>query len=169
MIRILAVLAAAVSVWAAAPTAAQANPIRPYVGIVAGHHGYDHDGPSGGTYGGLVGIDYDLGATPFFVGAEANAAKGRGGLDAEYGIVATAGTRAHLGGPWKLFARAGYERVDFSRGRGHDGSLLVGLGADYAPIRSLPGLAFRFNADTMRFRSTRLTGGVVLRFNSFRG
>lgn len=156
----------AITTLSAVPAAAQSNPARPYVGIVAGHHDYDRDGPGGTIFGGLAGVDYDLGNTPLFIGAEGTVAKGTGDIDWEYGAVGTFGTRARLGGPWKLFVRAGWHRVDFDR-FGHDDSLLLGVGADYAPIRSRPGLALRFNADTMDFNSTRLTGGIVLRFESF--
>lgn len=165
--RIIAIAAAvAAATIASAPATAQSNPVRPYVGVVAGDHSYDRDGPSGTVYGALAGVDYDLGSTPLFVGAEGTVMEGSGGIDGEYGVVGTFGTRAHLGGPWKLFMRAGWHRVNFDR-FGHDDSLLLGLGADYAPIKSRPGLALRFNADTMDFNSTRLTGGVVLRFESF--
>jgi hypothetical protein len=164
--RHIAIAAAAVATLASVPAAAQSNPVRPYVGVVAGDHSYDRDGPSGTVYGALAGVDYDLGATPLFVGAEGTFAKGTNDIDTEYGVVGTFGTRAHLGGPWKLFVRAGWHRVNFER-FGRDDSLLLGLGADYAPIKSRPGLAFRFNADTMDFHSTRLTGGVVLRFETF--
>jgi hypothetical protein len=150
-----------------APAVAQtANPLRPYVGVVGGSEHYDGDGPRGDMVGLIGGVDYDLGETAVFVGAEANAMKGFGDIDKEYGIAGTIGTRAYVGGAWKLFAKVGVQRVDFDRGGGQT-RLLTGLGADYAPFATRPGLAFRFAADTFEFETTRLTAGVVLRFNSF--
>jgi len=152
---------------AVAPAAAQtANPVRPYVGVVGGSEKYDGNGPIGDLVGLVGGLDYDLGESAVFVGVEGNAMKGFGDIDKEYGVAGTFGTRAYVGGAWKLFAKMGVQRVDFDRGDGQT-RLLTGLGADYAPFASRPGLAFRFAADTLEFDTTRLTAGMVLRFNSF--
>lgn len=152
---------------ASAPAAAQtANPVRPYVGIVGGSERYHDGGPRGDMVGVIGGLDYDLGTSPMFIGVEGNAMKGFGDIDKEYGIAGTIGTRAYVGGAWKLFAKAGVQRVDFD-GSGGDTRFLAGLGADYAPFTSRPGIAFRFGADTLEFKTTRLTAGMVLRFNSF--
>lgn len=162
--RLASTFAAAVAL-ASLAGAAHAGPLRPYVGIVGGHHGFDGPAKGGYVVDGLAGVDYDLGHR-IFVGAEANAGKGFNAIDAEYGAVGTLGFRHDLAGTWKIFAKAGYQRVEF-KGPRSDGSFLTGIGVDYAFIPSRPGFALRFNADTMDFHSTRLTGGVVLRFNSF--
>lgn len=151
----------------ATPAVAQtANPVRPYVGVVGGSEKYDGNGPKGDLVGLVGGLDYDLGESAMFIGVEGNAMKGFGDIDKEYGVAGTFGTRAYVGGAWKLFAKVGVQRVDFDR-RGGQTRLLTGLGADYAPFASRPGLAFRFAADTFEFDTTRLTAGMVIRFNSF--
>ena len=164
----LAILAIAFTTTAMASSvqAQTANPVRPYVGIVGGSESYDHDGPHGDLVGVIAGVDQDIGESAVFIGVEGNAMKGFGDVDAEYGVAGTIGTRAYVGGAWKLFAKAGVQRVDFDRSGGET-RFLTGVGADYAPFSHRPGLAFRFGADTFEFETTRLTAGMVLRFNSF--
>ena len=127
MRSITTLIAVAVASAAAIPASAQtANPVRPYVGIVGGSESYDRDGPSGDLVGVIGGLDYDLGESPMFVGVEANAMKGFGDIDAEYGFAGTFGTRAYVGGAWKLFVKAGVQRVDFE-GAGGDTRFLTGM------------------------------------------
>ena len=168
----------------ALPTAAQAQDVLPgegFVGVQAGVHDLDVgdieddfaiDLNSGSTIAGVfAGYDMPLGPGAF-VGAEANYTFGFGAIDNEYGIAGRLGTR--LPGGAKLYARGGYQQVDFDLSEifdiedetffdgvdDSDGDYIVGLGADFP----LGGSLMRVNLDTVGFDTVRATAGVGFKF-----
>ena len=168
----------------ALPSAAQAQDVLPgegFVGIQAGIHDldlgeieddFDIDLDSDGfVYGVFAGYDLPLGPGAF-VGAEVNYMLGSGAIDNEYGIAGRIGTR--LPGGAKLYARGGYQEVDFDFDEilgvdtgdeldgidDSDGDYIVGLGADFP----LGGSLIRVNLDTVSFDTLRATAGVGFKF-----
>lgn len=168
----------------ALPTAAQAQDVLPgegFIGVQAGVHNldlgdieddFDIELDSSGTIvGAFAGYDLPLGPSAF-VGAEVNYNFGFGAIDSEYGIAGRIGTR--LPGGAKLYARGGYQQVDFDYGEIFDiddddlfdglddseGDYIVGLGADF----DLGNTLLRVNLDTVSFDTVRATAGVGLKF-----
>ncbi len=168
----------------ALPAAAQAQDVLPgegFIGLQAGIHDldlgeieddFDIDLESSGT---IVGVfaGYDLPLGPgAFVGAEVNYNTGWGAIDSEYGIAGRIGAR--LPGGAKLYARGGYQQVDFDLSEifdiddesvfdgldDDDGDYIVGLGADFGLGNTL----LRVNLDTVSFDTVRATAGVGLKF-----
>ena len=166
----------------ALPTAAQAQDVLPgegFIGVQAGVHDlglgdieddFAIDLDSSGTILGVF-AGYDLPLGPgAFVGAEVNYNTGFGAIDSEYGIAGRIGTR--LPGGAKLYARGGYQQVDFDLEEifdqdlsgfdldDDDGDYILGLGADFP----LGGSLIRVNLDTVSFDTVRATAGVGFKF-----
>ena len=180
-----AFLLAAASAGAAfaLPAAAQAQdlPGEGFIGVQAGVHDldlgdveddFDIDLNSGSPIvGAFAGYDLPLGPGAF-VGAEVNFNVGFGSIDSEYGIAGRLGTR--LPGGAKIYARGGYQQVDFDFEEifdiddpdlfdgldDSDGDYIVGLGADFP----LGGSLVRVNLDTVGFDTVRATAGVGFKF-----
>lgn len=148
---------AAAAALAVVPTMASADVGNgPYVGLQGGYH--DIDGPAeGAILGGYAGYNFSTGSN-LVVGIEGNANIGTGDIDAEYGASVHVGGK--FGGNNLLFARAGYQEVDFE-GFGSDGDYLLGVGADFGVNEAS---SFRLVVDTIAFDSLRATAGVSFRF-----
>ncbi|WP_435417698.1 outer membrane beta-barrel protein [Parerythrobacter aurantius] len=172
--KILTAGAAVAAAFAfATPALAQdASGADTYVGASVGYHdiGVGVDGDDSMIYGAVAGVDFPVGGK-LFLGAEGNYHLGDGVIDNEYGIAARAGVK--LAGGTKLYAKAGYQEVDFDLVSvlggnpppgtdDSDGDYIVGVGADIALGDSPVGL--RLAADTIAFDSTRLTAGVLFKF-----
>ena len=168
----------------ALPTAAQAQDVLPgegFIGVQAGVHDldvgdieddFDIDLDSCATIvGAFAGYDLPLGPGAF-IGGEVNYNVGWGSIDSEYGIAGRIG--AKLPGGAKIYARGGYQVVDFDLAQifdvdddtvfdgldDDDGDYIVGLGADFP----LGNTFVRVNLDSVSFDTVRATAGVGVKF-----
>lgn len=157
----------------AAPAMAQGSaPAQVFVGAQVGIHDLGISGAAqdqGTIYGVFAGVDVPV-SNRIFIGAEANYNYGSRAIDREYGVAARIGTEVSPG--TKLFARAGYQEVDFDLRRvlgaaplpgsdDTDGDYMLGLGADVGIGRQT---GLRIAIDTISFDTTRVTAGVSYRF-----
>ncbi|WP_162199222.1 outer membrane beta-barrel protein [Aurantiacibacter gangjinensis] len=155
----------------AMPVAAQdqADPFDgAHIGTTIGYH--DIDGPADGfIIGARIGYDLPVG-NDVVVGAEANANFGTGDIDAEYGTNVRIGTRFGERRNALLFARFGYQEVDFDLPDVIDdidevdttsGDYMLGIGADFGINESS---STRLAIDTIGFDSIRFTAGYTIHF-----
>jgi outer membrane immunogenic protein len=167
----LLLLAAALSVGMASAANAQAN-AEPYVGLSGGYHhlGINGLGDDDATlYGVVAGVDVPVGSK-LKLGIEGNYHRGDNAIDSEYGIAAR--LAFPVGSTSQLFAKAGYQEVDFNLNNfvtpavigldDTDGDYLVGVGGEFG-LGSGPA-RIRLGVDSIAFDSLRATAGVIFKF-----
>lgn len=156
-----------------------------YVGGQVGYHDlgagdFDQDlvdiDDAGVIYGGVIGLEFDIGNSPISLGGEINANLGEGPIDGDYGLTAILGyninsqTQISLRGGWQEVRLDPYEVVGIAPGT--DAALdrefgeldvtaddfMVGVGARYSLS---DGFAVRGAVDTVGFDSVRGTISLI--------
>jgi outer membrane immunogenic protein len=169
---------------ATAPDGSPAFGIEPYFGVMGGYERFDNEANEagipiipgrdldGGIVQGVIGVNVPLG--PFFVGAEANGAKGvKGDIDWEYGAAGRFGVRA--GDSGMVYGKVGYQWVKLHEPANpdrHYNDMTYGIGVEVGPkdiglggITGNSGIRLRLEANTMGdFNSFRPMAGVIAHF-----